>query len=102
LFSVKNANFFAEFFGENISKIITSVPDLFVPNHRLESARKEADTLPAVEMSFIDLQWLQVILLVEQSSVIDYTHHPPPQKIPEMILSLVFSILYYKGIKTQL
>jgi hypothetical protein len=28
LFLVKNANLFAEFFGENISKIITSVPDL--------------------------------------------------------------------------
>jgi hypothetical protein len=27
LFSVKNANFFAEFFGENILKIIPSVPD---------------------------------------------------------------------------
>jgi hypothetical protein len=26
LFRVKNANFFAEFFGENIFKIITSVP----------------------------------------------------------------------------
>jgi hypothetical protein len=26
LFSVKNANFFAKFFGENILKIITSVP----------------------------------------------------------------------------
>jgi hypothetical protein len=26
LFWVKNANFFAEFFGENILKIITSVP----------------------------------------------------------------------------
>jgi uncharacterized protein (DUF1499 family) len=26
LFSVKNANIFAEFFGENILKIITSVP----------------------------------------------------------------------------
>jgi hypothetical protein len=26
LFRVKNANFFAEFFGENILKIITSVP----------------------------------------------------------------------------
>jgi hypothetical protein len=26
LFWVKNANFFAEFFGENISKIITSTP----------------------------------------------------------------------------
>jgi hypothetical protein len=26
LFSVKNANFFAEFFAENIFKIITSVP----------------------------------------------------------------------------
>jgi hypothetical protein len=28
LFRVKDANFFAEFFGENILKIITSVPDL--------------------------------------------------------------------------
>jgi hypothetical protein len=28
LFWVKNANFFAEFFGENILKIITSVPGL--------------------------------------------------------------------------
>jgi hypothetical protein len=28
LFWVKNANFFAEFFGENIKKIITSVPDV--------------------------------------------------------------------------
>jgi hypothetical protein len=27
LFWVKNANFFADFFGENIFKIITSVPD---------------------------------------------------------------------------
>jgi hypothetical protein len=29
LFWVKNANFFAKFFGENIWKIITSVPDKF-------------------------------------------------------------------------
>jgi hypothetical protein len=28
LFRVKNANFFAEFFGENILKIITSVPEV--------------------------------------------------------------------------
>jgi hypothetical protein len=27
LFRVKNANFFAEIFGENILKILTSVPD---------------------------------------------------------------------------
>jgi hypothetical protein len=27
LFRVENTNFFAEFFGENIFKIITSVPD---------------------------------------------------------------------------
>jgi hypothetical protein len=32
LFWVKNANFFAEFFGENILKIITSVPDLTTHN----------------------------------------------------------------------
>jgi hypothetical protein len=29
LFRVKNANFFAEIFGENILKIITSVPGRF-------------------------------------------------------------------------
>jgi hypothetical protein len=29
-FLVKNANFFAEFFGENIFKIITSVPVLYL------------------------------------------------------------------------
>jgi hypothetical protein len=28
LFWAKNANFFAKFFGENILKIITSIPDL--------------------------------------------------------------------------
>jgi hypothetical protein len=33
LFGVKNANFFAEFFGENILKIITSVPDEVVKTH---------------------------------------------------------------------
>jgi hypothetical protein len=30
LYRVKNANFFAEFFGEKLFKIITSVPGLFV------------------------------------------------------------------------
>jgi hypothetical protein len=29
LFLVKNANYFSEFFGENILKIVTSVPGLF-------------------------------------------------------------------------
>ncbi len=34
--------------------------DLFVPNHRLESATKEAETLQSIEMTFLDVQWLQV------------------------------------------
>jgi ubiquitin-protein ligase E3 C len=33
LFLVKNADFFANFFGENISKIITSVPGIEHPIH---------------------------------------------------------------------
>jgi hypothetical protein len=35
-------------------------PDLFVPNHRIDFAKKEAETLPSVEISFLELQWLQV------------------------------------------
>jgi hypothetical protein len=31
LFRVKNANFFAEIFGENILKIIASVPAMYNP-----------------------------------------------------------------------
>jgi hypothetical protein len=31
LFRVQNANFFANFFGENILKIMTSVPECFSP-----------------------------------------------------------------------
>jgi hypothetical protein len=36
LFWVKNANFFAEFFGENILKIITSLPGV----HNYEKMQK--------------------------------------------------------------
>jgi hypothetical protein len=46
LFWVKNANFFAKFFGENILKIITSVP-----GH------------PAVEVKWHFLRWLFLSLL---------------------------------------
>jgi hypothetical protein len=34
LFWVKNANFFAKIFGENILKIITSVPEMFGKNDK--------------------------------------------------------------------
>lgn len=37
------------------------VSELFVPDDRLESARVEADLLDSVEISKIDLQWLQVL-----------------------------------------
>ena len=39
---------------------MTFFPDLFVPNHRVESATKEAYTLQSVEITSLDLQWLQV------------------------------------------
>jgi hypothetical protein len=39
LFWVKNANFFAKFFGENIFKIITSVPGVRKSSHRSDSLR---------------------------------------------------------------
>jgi hypothetical protein len=45
LFRVKNANFFAEFFGENIFKIITSVPGhlrmeiLIIRSHKFHNWR---------------------------------------------------------------
>jgi hypothetical protein len=35
---VKNANFFAEFFGENIFKIITSVPGMYRKDQNLQNA----------------------------------------------------------------
>jgi hypothetical protein len=46
LFSVKNANFFAEFFGENISKIITSVPGRDKEPGREEESRRESVERP--------------------------------------------------------
>ena len=39
----------------------TEVRELFVPESRLESTRQEAESLPAVEISKLDLQWLQVL-----------------------------------------
>jgi hypothetical protein len=64
IFSLFGFCFKMFFPGNNPSRIyiieFISLTDLFVPNHRLESAKKEAETLPSVELNFIDLQWLQV------------------------------------------
>lgn len=37
------------------------VQELFVSENRLDSAREEAKTLPPLNISTIDLQWLQVL-----------------------------------------
>jgi hypothetical protein len=41
LFQVKNANFFAKFFGENIFKIITLAPDLTIGSRLYKSRLKK-------------------------------------------------------------
>ena len=37
------------------------VPELFVPENRLTAAYKEVESLPALEITNLDLQWLQVL-----------------------------------------
>lgn len=37
------------------------VQELFVTENRLDAAREEAKTLPALTISTVDLQWLQVL-----------------------------------------
>ena len=37
------------------------VTELYVPKDKLAAAKEEAKTLPAVEISKLDLQWVQVL-----------------------------------------
>jgi len=39
----------------------TAVKELFVPENRLEGARQEAESLPAVDITKLDTQWVQVL-----------------------------------------
>ena len=41
--------------------VLDSVKELFVPKHQLERAKAEAESLESVEISDIDLQWVQVL-----------------------------------------
>ncbi|KAL1516940.1 hypothetical protein ABEB36_000769 [Hypothenemus hampei] len=38
-----------------------SIPELFIPTYRLVSAEEEAKTLPKLEITELDLQWLQIL-----------------------------------------
>lgn len=40
---------------------LTTVPELFVPTSRLSAAMEEANTLSGLDMTMLDLQWLQVL-----------------------------------------
>ncbi|CAG9855951.1 unnamed protein product [Phyllotreta striolata] len=37
------------------------IPDLFVPKYRLASALEEAESLPRLQITTLDLQWLQIL-----------------------------------------
>lgn len=37
------------------------VPELFVPENELTATQKEAESLPVLEITNLDLQWLQVL-----------------------------------------
>lgn len=41
--------------------MLDSVKELFVPKHLLERSKAEAESLESVEISDIDLQWVQVL-----------------------------------------
>lgn len=44
-----------------------TIPELFVPQSRLAGALEEAASLPSLQITKIDLQWLQVkLVLVHQ------------------------------------
>ncbi|KAG8177013.1 hypothetical protein JTE90_006955 [Oedothorax gibbosus] len=40
---------------------LDNVKELFVPTHRVDQARAQAESLPSVEISELDLQWVQVL-----------------------------------------
>lgn len=46
---------------DTLGEAVTKVRELFVPAERLEVARSEVLSLPSVEMTTVDLQWLQVL-----------------------------------------
>ncbi|CAH1119792.1 unnamed protein product [Phaedon cochleariae] len=37
------------------------IPELFVPKHRLAGALEEAESLPRLQITMLDLQWLQIL-----------------------------------------
>lgn len=41
--------------------VLDTVKELFVPPNRVNSARKEADALQGVEITTVDLQWVQIL-----------------------------------------
>ncbi|XP_054724790.1 bifunctional 3'-phosphoadenosine 5'-phosphosulfate synthase-like isoform X3 [Uloborus diversus] len=41
--------------------VLDSIKELFVPRSRLQSAISEAESLPSIEISDVDLQWVQVL-----------------------------------------
>lgn len=41
--------------------VTDSVKELFVPLNRLDTARSEAESLPSLDISTVDLQWVQVL-----------------------------------------
>lgn len=54
---------FIKFFFQGIipESVLDSVKELFVPKHQLERAKTEAESLESVEISDLDLQWVQVL-----------------------------------------
>jgi hypothetical protein len=60
LFSVKNANFFAEFFAENIFKIITSVPGR---SKKLRDTPKRMQRLILTKPSLFEMSVSEMSLL---------------------------------------
>jgi hypothetical protein len=56
LFQVKNANFFAKIFGENILKIITSVPGIVI-SFDLQALRFKLVGVRHVELKGKKLNW---------------------------------------------
>lgn len=43
------------------SSPVTAVKELFVPEKRIATAKAEADLLPALDITEIDVQWLQIL-----------------------------------------
>ncbi|KAL5291121.1 PAPSS2 family protein [Megaselia abdita] len=40
---------------------VQQIPELFVPQHRLDAATSEANTLPQIPINEVELQWVQVL-----------------------------------------